>query len=68
VAPVVPDGVVRVGEDWRYTEWAQGGHVEQIGADPPATARDPQAEPAAVAASAARPGLDPTQRPAAPGP
>ena len=53
VAPAVPDGVVRVGEDWRYTEWAQGGHVEQIGVGPPATARDPQAEPAAVAASAA---------------
>ncbi|MEX8496093.1 penicillin-binding protein 1A [Sphaerotilus sp.] len=44
--PAVPDGVVRVGEDWRYTEWAQGGHVEQIGIKPPTAASEPQTEPA----------------------
>ncbi len=29
--PGVPDGVQRVGDDWRYGEWADGGQVEGIG-------------------------------------
>ena len=28
-----PAGVVRVGEDWRYEEWADGGFLESIGVD-----------------------------------
>lgn len=28
-----PAGVVRVGGDWRYQEWADGGFVESIGVD-----------------------------------
>ena len=52
--PVVPDGLVRVGDDWRYAEWAQGGQVARIGIDAaPAAASAPLAEPAASAVSAA---------------
>ncbi|MEY2688901.1 MAG: hypothetical protein RL375_3099 [Pseudomonadota bacterium] len=29
--PEVPDGVVRIDDDWRYAEWAEGGYVEGIG-------------------------------------
>lgn len=54
--PVVPDGLVRVGDDWRYAEWAQGGQVARIGIDAaPAAASAPLAEPAASAASAITP-------------
>jgi len=28
-----PAGVVRVGNDWRYAEWAEGGFLESIGLD-----------------------------------
>ena len=28
-----PEGLLRVGEDWLYSEWAQGGWVQRIGAD-----------------------------------
>ncbi len=28
-----PAGVVRVGDDWRYEEWADGGFLESIGVD-----------------------------------
>lgn len=52
--PVAPDGLVRVGDDWRYAEWAQGGQVARIGIDAvPAAASAPLAEPAASAVSAA---------------
>jgi len=27
----VPEGVQRVNDDWRYSEWADGGYVESIG-------------------------------------
>jgi penicillin-binding protein 1A len=50
--PVVPDGLVRVGDDWRYAEWAQGGQVERIGIEPPMAASEPQAVPAASAVPA----------------
>jgi penicillin-binding protein 1A len=30
-----PDGVVRVGGDWAYSEWADGGSVQRIGFDEP---------------------------------
>lgn len=54
--PVVPDGLVRVGDDWRYAEWAQGGQVARIGIDAvPAAASAPLAEPAASAVSAVAP-------------
>jgi penicillin-binding protein 1A len=28
-----PEGVVRVGDDWRYTEWAEGGFIDSLGVD-----------------------------------
>jgi hypothetical protein len=31
VEPEVPDGLKRIDDDWRYTEWAEGGYVEGIG-------------------------------------
>ena len=31
---VAPEGVVAVGEDWRYAEWAEGGQVERVGEAP----------------------------------
>lgn len=57
--PVVPVGLVRVGDDWRYAEWAQGGQVERIGIEPPMAAGEPQLVPAASAVPAP-PTLTPT--------
>jgi penicillin-binding protein 1A len=55
VQPLVPpEGVVRVGDDWRYAEYAESGGLVRIGA--PAAAPDGAVTvtvPAAVAASAA---------------
>ena len=48
---VMPDGVVAVGSDWRYREWADGGFVARVGKPttvPPAPAA-PAADPAASA-------------------
>ena len=28
-----PEGVVRVGDDWRYAEWAEGGFIDSLGVD-----------------------------------
>ena len=28
-----PEGVVRAGDDWRYSEWAEGGFIESLGVD-----------------------------------
>ena len=35
VAPLgpPPEGLLRVGDDWLYSEWAEGGWVQRIGAD-----------------------------------
>ena len=42
VQPLVePDGVVAVGGEWRYSEWAKGGFVARVG--PPGTAPAPAA-------------------------
>jgi penicillin-binding protein 1A len=49
IPAIVPDGVVRVGDDWRYGEWAQGGQVARIGIEPPAAESDVQPVPAASA-------------------
>ena len=46
---VAPDGVVAVGGDWRYSEWANGGFLERVG--PPGT----EPAPAASAAPASSP-------------
>jgi len=47
--PPPPPGLVQVGDDWLYEEWAQGGWITRIAADAP-----PQrAEPPASAASSA---------------
>ena len=32
---LAPDGVVAVGGDWRYTEWAEGGFVPRVGSPAP---------------------------------
>ena len=31
--PAPPEGLVRQGEDWMYSEWAEGGWVQRIGVD-----------------------------------
>ena len=46
---VAPDGVVAVGGDWRYSEWANGGFVARVG--PPGTAPAPAPEASATPAS-----------------
>jgi penicillin-binding protein 1A len=47
-----PEGVVSVGGDWRYAEWAEGGFVVRVGPPPaPATAAS-GAQASAQAASA----------------
>ena len=48
------EGVVSVGGDWRYSEWAEGGGLVRVGAAP-AAATATEAEAAASAASAASP-------------
>jgi penicillin-binding protein 1A len=63
VAPPLspPDGVVRVGDDWVYSEWAEGGHVRGIGLpEPVAEAASAAAAPAP--ASAPIGGTDPALR------
>jgi penicillin-binding protein 1A len=45
-----PEGLVMVGPEWRYSEWAEGGFVQRVGS-PAAAAVG--AEPPPVAASAA---------------
>jgi penicillin-binding protein 1A len=47
VQPLVPpEGVLSVGKDWRFSEWAEGGFITRIGAPLPA------ADPAAAASPA----------------
>ena len=29
----LPEGLLRVGDDWLYSEWAEGGWIQRIGAD-----------------------------------
>ncbi len=61
-APTPPEGVVRVADDWTYSEWAAGGAVASIGLDTSAvwpaalTAQAAQATPATPAAPAASAG------------
>ena len=47
----MPDGVVAVGSDWRYREWADGGFVARVGkpTNVPAAPAAPAADPAASA-------------------
>jgi penicillin-binding protein 1A len=47
-----PEGLLFVGSEWRYAEWADGGFVRGIGVEPPAPEAAPQA--AAEPASAPR--------------
>jgi penicillin-binding protein 1A len=28
-----PEGLLRQGDDWLYSEWAEGGWIQRIGAD-----------------------------------
>jgi penicillin-binding protein 1A len=47
-----PEGVIQVDGHWRYTEWAEGGHIPSLGLDeqvigPALIPKAPQAEPAA---------------------
>ncbi|MDZ7855690.1 PBP1A family penicillin-binding protein [Sphaerotilus sp.] len=55
--PVVPDGVVRVGDDWRYAEWALGGQVREIGLAPLPGPVEPPAMPASSPLPALTPAL-----------
>ena len=53
VTPEVPDGVIRIDNEWRYAEWALGGAVERLGFDeplPPAAPPEPASAPAAASA------------------
>jgi len=45
---LLPEGVVAVGGDWRYSEWAGGGFVARVGT-PSAAPASPAADPAASA-------------------
>ena len=45
-----PEGVVAVGDDWRYAEFTEGGFVARVGASPPMASTP--ALPASAAASA----------------
>jgi penicillin-binding protein 1A len=47
-----PEGVAQVGEDWRYSEWLEGGFVTRVGGPRPEDST-PAAQAAADAASAA---------------
>ena len=54
----VPEGVVAVGGDWRYLEWADGGFVSRVGTvGGQATLTAPSAQPSAP------PNVDPSARP-----
>ncbi|WP_432261111.1 penicillin-binding protein 1A [Cupriavidus sp. TMH.W2] len=64
-----PAGVVRVGDDWMYAEYADGSHgIASIGFPPPAPAVPPVADPIAsnlgAAAAAAAPTPTPVTSPA----
>ena len=59
--PAIPDGLVRVGEDWRYTEWALGGAVEGIGLAPLPGPAEPAVMPTASALPASSPVLSPAR-------
>ena len=49
----LPAGVVAVGRDWRYTEWAEGGFVARVGSpNPPPSGPAATATAPATAASA----------------
>ena len=41
-----PEGLLRQGDDWLYSEWAAGGWVQRIGADGVAERAGPPAAPA----------------------
>ena len=43
-----PEGLLRIGDDWLYSEWAEGGWVQRIGADGSVVRAAPPAPPAAV--------------------
>jgi penicillin-binding protein 1A len=51
---LAPEGVVAVGADWRYAEWAEGGFASRVGPAPAAAAPAATAEPASAASTAAR--------------
>jgi penicillin-binding protein 1A len=54
VQPLLPpEGVVQVGNDWRYSEWADGGFLARVGPPAPATPAVPDASAAAASAPAA---------------
>ncbi|AQV98577.1 penicillin-binding protein [Cupriavidus necator] len=62
-----PAGVVRVGDDWMYAEYADGSHgVASIGFPPPAPATPPLADP--VASNLGEPSPASPGSPAAAGP
>ncbi|RDK09648.1 PBP1A family penicillin-binding protein [Cupriavidus lacunae] len=62
-----PAGVVRVGDDWMYAEYADGSHgVASIGFPPPAPAAPPLADP--VASNLGEPAPGSPGAPAAAGP
>jgi len=56
VQPLLPpEGVVPVGNDWRFNEWAEGGFVARVG-QPASPAADPLAAPDAASAAASTAG------------
>jgi penicillin-binding protein 1A len=49
------EGIVRVGEDWRYSEWAEGGLVARVGAAPAQGGVAMEAAASAASAASAAP-------------
>ena len=50
---LMPEGVVAVGSDWRYAEWADGGFLQRVGEPRPAAASVDSAAPATATATPA---------------
>ncbi len=51
----MPEGVVAVGGDWRYSEWAGGGYVARVGSHGSSQAAESAATAAAASAASAPP-------------
>ena len=52
-ALVAPGGIVSVGNDWRYAEYAEGGFVPRVGINEPQPATAMDAAPASPASAPA---------------
>jgi hypothetical protein len=57
------EGLVQVGDDWRYSEWAEGGFVVRVGSgEGTAAAASPASSAGAASAPAAAAPASSTER------